>query len=448
MKATKHTVSRRDFLCTTALGGAAWATALVAQPLRKPNFVVILADDLGYGDLSCYRREASPTPNLDRMAARGLRFTDFHSNGPVCSPTRTALLTGCYQQRFGIEGVLRPVDHRDKPGLPPESTTFAERLRDAGYATSICGKWHLGYRPEDNPLRHGFDEFHGFLSGNVDYHSHIDGSGRHDWWNGLEREKEPGYTTDLITEYGIRFLQAHAARPFCLYLPYNAVHAPYQGPNDPAGRSEGMIQPGEGGVEDRARAYREMLGAMDAGVGKIMDTLASLGLERDTLVFFCSDNGAKPPGSNGTLAGMKGTLLEGGHRVPGIACWPGRIAAGTTEQTAMSMDVLPTILEAAGLAMPEPGAIDGVSLFGLITKGTALPERTLFWRTHGKVPEKAVRRGPWKLRVTRKGATLHQLADDPSEREDCAGTHADQAQTLTQALAQWEERFRGVVSRA
>jgi len=202
------------------LGGAA-----NTEKRRKPNVVVILADDLGYGDLGCCGSTLASTPNLDGLAADGLRFTDFHSNAAVCSPTRAAFLTGRYQQRVGIENVLRPTTHRDKPGLPLEAVTFVTLLRNAGYATALMGKWHLGYPPAFNPVHHGFNVFHGFLSGNIDYQSHVDGAGQLDWWNGLEIGQEKGYTTDLITDHGVRFIEQNKERAFCLYLAHGAPDA-------------------------------------------------------------------------------------------------------------------------------------------------------------------------------------------------------------------------------
>ena len=447
MKNKDGTWSRRDMLRLAVAGAAAGMAAMGAgaaegEKKRKPNFVLILADDLGYGDLGCYGSTLSSTPNLDRLAAGGVRFTDFHSNGAVCSPTRAALLTGRYQQRAGIESVLRPTNKSDKAGLPAEEVTFATLLRDAGYQTGIMGKWHLGYAPAFNPLQHGFDVFHGFLSGNVDYHSHVNGAGELDWWNGLQIAKEEGYTTDLITDHGIRFIEQNKDRAFCLYLAYNAVHDPYQGPNDPAIRAPGKPVPREGLRKDRKRAYREMTESMDDAVGRIISTLEQLGLDRDTFVFFCSDNGAVPfVGSNAPLSGHKGGLKEGGHRVPAIGYWPGRIAPATSAQTAMTMDVFPTLAEAAGVSVPPGLNLDGSSMLPLLTEGKPMPDRNLFWRTGANRPERAVRSGAWKLRLTPEETELYNLDADLAETRNLASEMPDKVQDLKAALAEWERQF-------
>ena len=209
--------------------------------IRRPNIILILADDLGYGDPSCYSGQHLNTPNIDALADGGLKFTDFHANAPVCSPTRAALMTGRYQQRSGLEGVLSARNHRDK-GLAGSQITIAQILKQVGYATAIYGKWHLGYQPRFNPNRFGFDEFRGFVSGNVDYHSHIDQIGQEDWWENLELQPEEGYSTDLITQHGLSFIKRHADQPFFLYLAHECPHYPYQGRNDPAGRNIGNPQ--------------------------------------------------------------------------------------------------------------------------------------------------------------------------------------------------------------
>ncbi|MEA3476736.1 MAG: sulfatase-like hydrolase/transferase [Bacteroidota bacterium] len=216
---------------------------------RKPNIIIILADDYGYGDVGCYGSKRFLTPHLDALAAGGLRFTDFHSNGTVCSPTRAALLTGRYQQRTGINGVVTAAGHRHT-GLDLEETTFAEVLKSEGYVTALFGKWHLGYLPDYNPVRQGFDEFTGYVSGNVDYHAHLDQTGMEDWWKQDELNPECGYTTDLITDHGVDFIQRHSEKPFLLYIAHEAPHYPYQGRNDPPrytrenGRTEDPVYTG------------------------------------------------------------------------------------------------------------------------------------------------------------------------------------------------------------
>ncbi len=454
-------MNRRELL--KIMGAAAASAALphrtfAGEPAGdKPNIILIMADDLGYGDLGCYGNEGIATPRIDALAKGGLRFTDFHSNGAVCSPTRAALLTGRYQQRCGIEAVVSAKKHRHT-GMDLKEVTFAEVLKTAGYATGLFGKWHLGYRVDFNPTRQGFDVFRGYVSGNVDYHSHIDQVGIEDWWHDCRQVREDGYTTDLITRHGVRFIEQHKDRPFCLYLPHEAPHYPYQGRRDKADRAPGKPDRIQGSRKDKTAAYAEMIEAMDEGVGRIVETVRRLGLERKTFIFFCSDNGGAKPRSNRPLAGQKGTLWEGGHRVPAIAYWPGRIKPGTvTHQTAMTMDLLPTMAAIAGASLAPGLKLDGVDLLPMLERGRKLPKRTLFWR-FGK--QKAVRRGPWKLLVNPKGRKqrgkgggetvhLYNLSDDLGERKDLAAAEPERVRTLQADLAAWEKDVTtGVARRA
>ena len=411
-------------------------SAATSEAGSRPNFVILLADDLGYGDLGCYGHPQVRTPHLDGLAASGLRFGDFHSSGAVCSPTRAGLLTGRYQQRAGIPGVILadPKAGLRHHGLQPGEATLAGLLRSAGYATGICGKWHLGYEPRYNPVRHGFDVFRGYVSGNVDYFSHLDGAGIPDWWDGDRLAPEDGYTTHLITRHAVRFIEAHAQEPFCLYVAHEAVHSPYQGPGDgPVRTADGQKLPER---RDRVSAYREMTEAMDAGVGEVLAALARHGLEERTLVFFFSDNGATRIGSNGVLRGGKGTLWEGGHRIPAIARWPGRIAAGSRcDVPTICLDLLPTLLGLAGASTP-PRPLDGIDLRRLLF-GTGVPtSRRIFWG-HGR--DRAVRDGAWKL-LLRDGAppALFDLESDLTESNDLAAREPARVARLREAVAAWE----------
>jgi arylsulfatase A-like enzyme len=416
-----------------------------------PNIIVIMADDLGYGDIGCYGNESANTPHLDELAAGGVRFTDFHSNGAVCSPTRAALLTGRYQQRCGIEGVVTAKNHRHT-GMALGEVTFAEVLKEAGYATAIFGKWHLGYPAAFNPTKQGFDTFRGYVSGNIDYHAHIDQEGHEDWWHGCEKVPEEGYSTDLITEHGVRFIEQNKEVPFCLYLPHEAPHYPYQGRHDKADRTPGNGKPTHGTREDKAVAYKEMVQAMDEGVGRIVDTVRRLGLEHTTFIFFCSDNGATPLGSNNPLRGHKGTLWEGGHRVPAIAYWPGTIEPGVTHETALTMDLFPAMVAMAGASIPEGLVLDGVDLLPMLTGKKRLPERTVFWRTN---KQKALRKGPWKLLVETQrkeggkrpaGPQLFNLETDLAEQEDLSQTETGRVAELLHELGQWEQKVSSGVT--
>ncbi len=415
------------------------AFTLQAAP---PNFVIILADDLGYGDLSAYGGWID-VPHLDRLAAEGMRFTDFHSNGAVCSPTRAALLTGRYQQRAGIPGVVyadpkQPV-HQD--GLQTSEITFAELLRDAGYATGIFGKWHLGYHPRYNPVRHGFDVFRGYVSGNIDFFSHVDQAGTYDWWHGGATAQEPGYVTHLINRHSVAFIEQNHQRPFCLYVPHEAPHYPFQGPDDDpkgfrvAGERSVRLEQDEATIRQK---YREMVIEMDEGVGQILATLERLDLDENTLVIFLSDNGATAEGSNGQFRGTKGAVFEGGHRVPAIARWTGRIEAGSeTYQLAMSFDLMPTMLELAGIKPPSAHPLDGVSLAPVLLRGEKLERGPLFWQ-HGEAF--AMRDGRWKLITGQRGLAgdgLFDLAADPAEKTNLAEDHPARVRRMKAAVKKW-----------
>jgi len=433
--------SVHSLICAMALLGSSVRPQEDSRLEDRPNFVVIMADDLGYGDIGCYGSTLCKTPHIDAIASAGLRFTDFHSSGAVCSPTRAGLVTGRYQQRASIPGVVyadpkRP-EHRH--GLQPREVTFAETLRDAGYATALIGKWHLGYEPRFNPTQHGFEIFRGYVSGNVDYRSHVDNSGTHDWWDGSRNIHEEGYVTHLITHHAVKFLEENAQQPFCLYIAHEAVHSPYQGPNDPAGRKEGGGRLTKNRARDNARAYREMTEEMDKSVGEVLAALRRLGHDRDTLVFFFSDNGANPRGSNGPLRGRKGQIWEGGHRVPCIAYMPGRIKPGTTAAATMTIDIMPTLLALAGEKAPDGHRFDGISLEGLLFGGKPIESRSLFWEVGSS---QAMRQGDWKLVIEKAGqkgakSFLFDLESDLAEKNDLAQEHPDRVKKMRTVLAEW-----------
>lgn len=417
---------------------------------ERPNIILIMADDLGYGDLSCFGSEEIATPNVDALAERGVTFTDFHSNGAVCSPTRAALLTGRYQQRSGIEGVIYAKGATRQEGLDPKNAySLAHSFREAGYATAVYGKWHLGYRTDFNPVHHGFDQFRGYVSGNVDYQSHVDGSGVADWWDNLDLAPEDGYVTDLVNRHPVDFIEQHRERPFFLYVAHEAPHYPYQGRNDPSVRSVGG-QPVSDHFPYSSRqqcrpTYREMIEAMDEGIGWIVDKLRECGLEENTLVLFCSDNGAVGEvGSNGTLRGQKRDVYEGGHRVPAAAAWPGRIDPGTvSRETVLSMDLLPTFLALAGNGDSPKKPLDGIDISPALFEQKQLPRRDLFWRYGSKA---AVRRGRWKLVRTESGCELFDLEADLEEQTDLASDQPARIAELEEALTAWERDVAGDVA--
>ena len=417
--------------------------ALLSLAAAPPNVVLIMADDLGIGDVSCYHAGPDahapgavrfPTPNIDALAARGLRFTDFHANGPVCSPTRAALMTGRYQQRTGIDGVIYadPAQNRHH-GLAPAEVTLAERLGDAGYATAAIGKWHLGYDIAFNPTRNGFDRFVGYVSGNVCYQSHYDRMGIPDWWHDRRLVMEPGYTTDLITRHAVEFIRETADRPFFLYVAHQCPHDPIQDRDDPPARRAGHV--GNVWVPKRVDiegTYERMIRAMDEGVGTLVAAIDEAGLTDSTLILFCSDNGATPRGDSGRLRGHKGSLWEGGHRVPLIVAGPG-VSVGTSETLALSIDLTATVADVAGASTT---GMDGESLRSNGRWQTDASDRTAIWEYRGGW---AVRRGPMKLiRPGRRGKpALFDLAVDPSETTDLAADSPTTVRELTAVYEQW-----------
>ena len=450
------------FLVAFQPAGAA-ATAGRGEASSAPNIIVIMADDLGYGDIGSYGGRAK-TPHLDRLAREGLRFTDFHTNGAVCSPTRAAFLTGRYQQRSGIVSALG----EDAAGLPQSEKTVAAYLRERPYATGLFGKWHLGYHPRNSPLHHGFDVFRGHLHGALDYVSKVDQYGRIDWWHNHQQvDNDPTYATDLTTRDSVAFITANQSRPFFAFVSYSAIHFPWQTPDEGPHRKLGKRYPDVSGetsklgrhTGDLSATVIAMIESLDAGVGSIVDTVKALGMEKRTLVFFTSDNGGiltyrgghTNISSNGPWRGAKGSLYEGGHRVPGLAWWPGRIPAGVvTQATAMTMDLMPTFLELAGMAAPAPGGLrgwDGVSLVPMLeARGSPAP-RDLFWRLTN-TGAKAVRSGPWKLMVPPDGPVeLYNLEADPGETRNVASTEPQRVRALRAALARWEQSLVPVPSR-
>ena len=410
-----------------------------ANEREVPNIVFILADDLGYGDVGCYGAPDIETPNIDRIATEGIRFTDFYANGAVCSPTRIAFLTGRYQQRYGMENALYYQEFGR--GLPTDEETIADLLHDTGYKTGLSGKWHLGYDRERKPLQQGFDHFFGLLSGNHHYFEHMDRVGAYDLWLGNETVEREGYTTDLISEDAVAFVESSRDKPFFLYLSHAAPHFPWQGPED----ADKLIQPKKKNWQEGDReTYIAMVESMDDGIGVLLDKLESLDLAENTLVIFTSDNGGHTHSRNAPLRDYKGTLWEGGIRVPCVARWPSRIPAGAeTDQVAITMDWTATFASLAGL---EVKSFDGIDLTPVLTGTSEGVERTLFWRRRpgprrkGVPIERAAREGSWKvIEPENESPKLFHLGNDISESTDVAGEHPEIMESLRQKLDEWEE---------
>ncbi len=436
-------MDRRRFLTTLAAAPAVFA----ARPPRL-NVVLIVADDMGYGDLSSYGAPDIRTPHIDSIGARGVRFEQFYSNAPECTPTRTALLTGRYQQRvgglecaIGVNNVGRYDDaiwlaERGELGLPTSEITLPRIFKDAGYDTACFGKWHLGYTEKFSPNAHGFDEYFGIIGGNADYFTHHEvGEGglalRH---NGKSLVRK-GYVTDLIADGAEAWLKKRASRPFFLYLPFTAPHTPIQDPDgfDPQTGTAPWRQ------GDR-KIYAKMVERMDQRIGGVLAQLQKMGAAENTLVIFHSDNGADRNGRNLPFRGTKSEVWEGGIHVPCVMRLPGVLPEGRTiRQTSITMDLLPTILAAAGIAPPRGRTFDGIDLMPFLTGRRNPQPRTLFWRfKRGNVVRKAVRDGDLKLVLDPREEALHDLAADPGEQKNLLPAAAGRAAPLRAKLAAWE----------
>ena len=419
--------------------------------MTRPNVVIVYTDDLGWGDLGCYGSPEVETPHIDALAERGIRMTDWYSNSPVCSPSRAALLTGRHPAHAGVESILGA--ERATRGLPPQ-TTIASSLAAAGWKTAVFGKWHLGVEPGSAPLWFGFDHHFGFRAGCVDYYSHIMYWGvrfpLHDLWSDDTEIWHNGqYLTDLITERAVEFIEG-TAEPFLCYVAYNAPHYPMHAP------AEAMNKFAHLPWDQQVMAA--MISRVDDGVGQIVDVLRRTGRLDDTIIVFSSDNGpsaearnwlggeeiAYSGGSAGGLRGHKGSVFEGGIRVPGIWSWPAALPAGVTcDVPAMMMDVAPTILTAAGL---QPDAdIDGVDLLPLLAGADVRSDRVLSWEYEGQL---AVRRGRWKLVVDPAerlggrqvpGRLLFDLAEDRNETRDVAADHPAVLTELEKHMTAWSD---------
>jgi len=431
-----RTLSRREFMsAATATALASGLSARAAQsPPARPNILFILADDLGYGDLSCYGRPDYRTPVLDGMASQGLRFSSAYSAGAVCTPTRCAFMTGRYPQRLNV-GLYEPLTGLDMDrGLQPDHPTVASLLKGNGYKTALIGKWHLGWKPEFGPNRHGFDEFFGVLSGAADYFTHAGDNRRDDLWENRTQVKREGYLTDLLSDRAVEFISRPHDRPFYLSLHYNAPHAPWEGPQD-AGIDHTKHGPGpmvEGGSPG---IFASMMKSMDDGIGRVFEALRRARVERDTLVIFTSDNGGERYSRNLPFSARKGSLFEGGIRVPAIVRWPGVVPAGrTTDQPAITMDWTATILAVGGTTAAPTYPLDGEDLMPVCKGVQPVHERTLFWRTR---TEGAARVGNWKYIAGKEKEALFDLSQDIAERNDLHAARLDVLERIKGQYQAW-----------
>ena len=428
------------FICLSLLSAVAFAQNAPANV--KPNIVVIISDDQGWADVG-WRGKEIRTPALDRLAAEGMRLEQFYVQ-PVCSPTRAALMTGRWPMRYGLQvGVVFPyADY----GLPLDERTLAEALREVGYFTAICGKWHLGMcKKEYLPNQRGFDHHFGHYLGQIDYYTHQRDGGL-DWHRNGRPVREEGYATDLLADESVRLIRAHdLTKPFFLYVPFNAVHSPYQEtPHREINESYAHL------TNKNRRIYAGMLTTMDAAVGRILQAVEEKGVRDNTIVFFCSDNGGPLPGKvtdNGHLREGKGTLYEGGVRVPACISWPAKIKAGSVTNDPMHIaDLYPTLLNIAGASLEQRHPLDGQDLQAILLEGQTAPEREILLNSSPYAG--ALRKGDWKIvlngsigsggtpkdetitKSSRPKIELFDLASDPGERNDLSTARPEKVQEL------------------
>ncbi|HKA06905.1 MAG TPA: sulfatase-like hydrolase/transferase [Gemmataceae bacterium] len=415
-----------------------FVAGLLALPAAaKPNIIVLLSDDVGYGEYGFQGNREIPTPNIDAIAKNGVRFTNGYVSGPYCSPTRAGLMTGRYQTRFGHEWNEGPAEPGGRQfGLPVEQKTMAERMKALGYATACVGKWHLGRGPDFIATARGFDEFYGTVANTPFFNppNFIDTRKS----NEITPVKDDTfYTTDAYAERAVDWIGKQKDKPFFLYLPFNAQHAPLQAPKTYLDRFPKI-------ADEKRHTFAAMMSAMDDAVGKVMAKVREMGQEENTLVFFFSDNGGPTPqttSKNDPLRGLKATTLEGGVRIPFCAQWKGKIPAGTTfEHPMIQLDLLPTAIVAAGGTVDPEWKLDGVDLMPYLTgKGEGKPHDSLYWR-FGE--QWAIRHGDWKLVVNRidgvdKPAALYNLKDDIGESKDLAAAEPARAKELKALWDKW-----------
>jgi arylsulfatase A-like enzyme len=418
-----------------------------AHAHAKPNILVILADDLGYGELSCQGfTKQIPTPNIDSIAKNGVRFTSGYVSGPYCSPTRAGFMTGRYQQRFGHEFNPGPAEAAvENFGLPLTEKTIGDRLKAADYVTGWFGKSHLGYKPPFHPLKRGFDEYFGFLGGAHDY---LDAAG--DKANPILKGTEPvdniGYTTEAFGQQAVSFIAKHKGEPWFCYLPFNAVHSPLE--------STATYLERFSSIEGKRKSFCAMLSAMDDAIGKVLTQVRENGQEENTLVIFFSDNGgptAQTTSGNGPLRGFKAQTWEGGIRVPFMMQWKGKIPAGKVDdRPVIQLDIHPTALAAAGAEAPAEAKFDGVNLLPYVTgEKSGAPHEALYWRFGQQI---ALRAGDWKIvkgagmadiaggragKADTAGAELYNLKDDIGEKTNLAEKNPDKLKELAALWDKW-----------
>lgn len=428
-------LTRRDALAGgSALVAAAAISPALAKPGRKPNVIFIMADDLGAFDLSCYGRPDYKTPHIDSLANDGMKFSLAYANSSTCAPTRVALISGRYQNRVPIGlTVGGGVGDRGYDGSLPSLPRY---LKQAGYGTALVGKWDLGHLPNFSPVKSGYDEFFGVMGGTADYWTHDfglpNGKREHDLYENETPVDSEGYLTDLFSDRAVDIISRYRDRPFFLSLHYNAPHFPWQTRSDRAENRRNDIHYDGGSPA----IYAEMVRSMDEGVGRVLAALDEFALARDTIVIFTSDNGGERFSHMWPLRGEKGSLWEGGVRIPQLVRWPGRIAAGTTtDQVTLSMDWLPTLCRIAGTETDPSYAPDGMDIMPQMFGSAPIP-REVFWRV---AADQSALSYPWKYLQQSEHEYLYNLAEDASEQANLKLRHPEQVARLKAALSAWSD---------
>jgi arylsulfatase A-like enzyme len=435
----------RFFLSISVPALVAWQGVISCRAQEKsqqtkPNIIVVVADDLGYGDVGFQGGKDIPTPNIDSLAKSGVKFTNAYVSCPVCSPTRAGLLTGRYQQRFGHEfnpGPIEGTSDSAKFGLPLTEVTLAKALKEANYSTGIIGKWHLGFDPDFVPTKRGFDEFFGFLGGAHPYVKTAAAPKGAPIYRGTEEVEWPEYLTDAFGDEAASFVDRHKDHPYFLYLTFNAVHNPAQATDKYLKRFEGI-------QDEKRRTYAAMLSALDDNLGKVLTKVRESGKEDNTIIFFVSDNGGPTKANsstNGQLHGDKGTVWEGGIRVPYVIQWKGKLPAGKVyDKPVISLDISATAASAAGAKLGGGKPIDGVDLVPYVLDDSKTsPHESLFWRFGNRY---AVRKGDYKLLSNADGEVqLYDLAKDISETTDLSANLLDVKADLLSTYAAWNSEL-------
>jgi len=403
--------------------------------INRPNILYIMADDLGYADLSCYGRKDYKTPNLDKLASEGMKFTNAYATAPVCTPTRVAFMTGRYPARLTV-GLYEPIAEGVKDslvGLSPSTPSIAQLMHKAGYGTLLVGKWHLGYRPEFSPTANGFDYFFGFHAGATDYISHKSSTGEDDLYEYDKPVHKNGYITDLFSEKAIELIKSKHEKPFFLALTFNAPHWPWQVRGDQP-YQESWIK---GGSKEK---YAKMVEALDDAVGNILNALDDAGISKQTVVIFTSDNGGERYSDNGIYKEGKMSLWEGGIREPAFIRWPGKIKSNSsTDQVITTMDWTATILALGGAKEDPKFPLDGINIMPVVLGKKKPFERTLYWRVFQRNQNKAMRDGRWKyLQDEKQNEYLFDLQLDPAENKNVKDQYRDKFEKLRKKYQQWE----------